>query len=128
MKGLTQFIKFDWPSFANDKSFVVTAVNDYIDYETKEHLGTKVECVIAVDKTPYEFKGGKEFTNRYEKIAFKVNKDVKVPLEARVMPKGNVIAKVYGEFKNQLSVTCDDIAVATASAPVGTSSQLRKEN
>lgn len=126
MKGLTQFIRFDWESFAKDKSFVATSVNDYIDYETKEHLGTRVECVIAVDKTPYDLKDGKEFTNRYEKIAFKVRKDINVPLEARVMPKGNVIAKVYGEFKNQLSVTCDDIVVATASAPVGT--QNRKEN
>ena len=112
MKGLNQFLKFDWDSFAEGKQFIVTGISDYQDYETKAHLGTKVDCVIAADKTPYVFKDGKEFTNRFEKISFKVSKDMNIPLESRVMPK-NVVASIYGEYRNQLSVKCDDIVVAT---------------
>lgn len=126
MRGLGQFETFDWMAFAKDKRFVVTSVSDFIDHETKEHLGTKVECVIADDKTPYEFRNGKAFTNRYEKITFKVNKDVKFPLEAHVIPKG-VKAKVYGEYRNMLSVTCDDMISAALSASASTPTQLKKE-
>ncbi len=113
MKGLNQFVAFDWDRFAEGKVFVVTNVSEYTDYETKNHLGTKVEAVIAVDRTPYAFKDGKQFSNLYEKITFKVAKDVKVPLESRVKPKG-VTATIYGEYRNLLSVKCQDIAVATS--------------
>lgn len=115
MKGLSQFQLFDWDAFAQGKMFIVTGIGEYVDFESKKHLGTKVDCVIAVDKTPYEFKNGNPFTNRYEKLSFKVGKDVEIPLEARVMPKG-VTARVYGDYRNQLSVTCDDIAVLPTQA------------
>ena len=111
MKGLNQFLTFNWAAFAEGKTFVVTGVSEYQDYESKEHLGTKVECVIYVDRTPYSFKDGKEFTNRFEKITFKVLKDVDIPIDSRVMPT-NVVANIYGEYRNQLSVKCEDIAVA----------------
>lgn len=111
MKGLNQFLRFDWNAFAEGKSFLVTSVSEYQDFDTKQHLGTKVECVITSDKTPYSFKDGKEFTNRFEKITFKVLKNVDIPLESRVMPK-NVVANIYGEYRNQLSVKCEDIIVA----------------
>lgn len=114
MKGLNQFQKFDWDAFAKDKVFVVTSISEYSDFETKQHLGTKVDCVIAVDKTPYEFKDGNAFTNHYEKISFKIGKDVNnIPLEARVMPKG-VTARIYGDYRNLLSVKCDDIVVLSS--------------
>lgn len=122
MKGLNQFVAFDWDSFAYGKTFVVTGTSEYTDFETKQHLGTRVDVVIAADKTPYEFKNGNTFTNRYEKLSFKVCKDVSIPLEARVMPKG-VKARVYGDFHNQLSIVCDDIAVATAQASAPASSK-----
>ncbi len=111
MKGLNQFLRFDWNAFAEGKSFLVTGVSEYQDFDTKQHLGTKVECVIASDKTPYSFKDGNEFTNRFEKITFKVLKDLDIPLESRVMPK-NVVANIYGEYRNQLSVKCEDIVIA----------------
>ncbi len=110
MKGLNQFVCFDFSAFMDGKTFVVTGVSDYQDFETKKHLGTKVECVIVADKTHYTFKDGKTFTNRFERITFKVNKDVNPPVDAQVMPK-NAVASVYGEYRNQLSVKCDDIVV-----------------
>ena len=78
------------------------------------------------DNSVYDFKDGKPFTNRFEKLIFHVRKDVNVPLEAHVMPKGNVIANVFGDYRNKLSVKCDDIviiptqtkAVSSAQAPI----------
>ena len=108
MKGLNQFIKFDWDAFAEGKTFIVTGISEYVDFDTKAHLGTKVDCVIATDNTVYKFKDGEEFTNRFEKISFKVSKDINIPIETRVVPK-NAVATIYGEYRNQLSVKCDDI-------------------
>lgn len=110
MKGLNQFLMFNFTAFAEGKQFIVTSVSEYQDYDTKAHLGTKVDCIIAVDKTPYKFKEGEEFTNRFEKITFKVSKDVNIPIESRVIPK-NVVASIYGEYRNQLSCKCSDIEV-----------------
>lgn len=112
MKGLNQFLGFDWGGFAAGKAFIVTSVSELLDYNTKAHLGTKVECVIGADNTPYKFKDGETFTNRYEKITFKVSKDVNIPIDARVMPV-NAVATIYGEYRNQLSVKCDDIQIVT---------------
>ena len=110
MKGLNQFLSFNWDAFAEGKTFIVTGVSEYQDFETKKHLGTKVDCIIASDKTPYKFKNGEEFTNRFEKISFKVSKDVTIPIETRVIVK-NVTASIYGEYRNQLSVKAEDIQV-----------------
>lgn len=110
MKGLNQFLVFNWDAFAEGKTFVVTGISEYQDFETKAHLGTKLDCVIATDTTPYKFKEGEIFSNRFEKISFKVAKDVNIPVEARVVPK-NVVATIYGEYRNQLSVKCEDIAI-----------------
>ena len=112
MKGLNQFMGFNWDAFASEKTFIVVGVGEYQDYDTKSHLGTKVECVIASDDTQYNSKNGEVFSNIYEKITFKVNKDVSIPLKARVKPV-NAVATIYGDYRNQLSVKCDDIMTIT---------------
>lgn len=117
MKGLSQFVNFDWDAFAQGKAFVVVGVGEHLDYISKEKLGTKIDCVIAIDKTPYDFKNGTPFSNRYEKISFKVKKNVDVPLEARIVPK-EVRATIYGEYRNMLSVTCEDVDIIPASSTV----------
>lgn len=46
----------------------------------------------------------------FEKITFKVAAEIDVPLNVEIVPI-NPVAKVYGEYRNQLSVTADDIQV-----------------
>ena len=111
-KALIQFLLFNWAAFAEDKQFVVTGSSEYRDFNTKAHLGTKVECIIAEDRTPYKSKDGQKYSNLYEKITFKVSKDVNIPVNSVVKPV-NAVATVYGEYRNQLSVKCDDIVVVT---------------
>lgn len=106
MKKLGMFTTFDWNAFAKGKRFVCTGCSEWKDFDTQQHLGTRVEAVIAADTTDY----GEEVTNLYEKVTFKIAKDTAVPLNAEIQPKG-VTATVYGEFRNQLSCTVDDIAI-----------------
>ena len=107
MKKLNKFTAFDWNAFAKGKRFVCTGCTEWNDFDTKEHLGTKVESVIAADSTDY----GEEVTNLYEKLTFKVSNDISVPLNVEIQPKG-VVANVYGDYRNQLSCTAEDIAFA----------------
>uniref|UniRef100_UPI0006D1083B hypothetical protein n=1 Tax=Mediterraneibacter glycyrrhizinilyticus TaxID=342942 RepID=UPI0006D1083B len=80
-------------------------------YYKRTH-GTKVDVIIAEDNTAYDIKNDEIITNQYEKLAFKIKKDVNIPMNARVIPV-NPVAVVYGEYRNQLSVTADDIKVIT---------------
>lgn len=114
LKKLTQFLKFDWEAFAKGKTLQVIGTSEWVDYETKVHMGTKIEVVIVRDNTQYTQKEGEHVTNTFEKLTLKIRKDVSVPMNTYVMPV-NVTAKVYGDYRNQLSVTADDIRVITPS-------------
>lgn len=110
MKKLGQFLKFDWETFAKDKRFLCTGGSEWVDYETKEHRGTKIEVVIAVDNTEYRHTEGEVVSNRFEKLAIKVSDDIDIPVDQYVMPTG-VVAKVYGDYRNLLSVTATGLTV-----------------
>lgn len=110
MKKLNQFVKFLFEDFSRGKVYRVTGVRPWLDFTTKELLGTKVEVIVAEDNTVYDTKNGETVTNLYEKLSFKIKKDVKIPVNARVIPV-NPVAVVYGDYRNQLSVTADDIKV-----------------
>ena len=110
LKKLSQFNVFDFRKFSEGKKYMCVGISDYVDYETKRHMGTKVEAVITEDRTRYQQKDGECVSNAFEKLTFKVLKDIKVPINAYINPV-NVDAKVYGDYRNQLSITCDDIQV-----------------
>lgn len=108
MKFLSQFTKFDFDRFSEGKEYMVVEAIPWLENNTKRLLGTTVSVVIITDKTQYsDVKPG---NNRYEKLNFKVKKQVNVSPDTRVIPV-NPIAKVYGDYNNLLSVTCDDIKV-----------------
>jgi hypothetical protein len=110
MKKLIQFQSFEWGAFTKGKLFLVTGTSEWRDFNTKEHLGTIVEVVIYKDETQYAQKEGEHVTNRFEKLKFKIRKDVDVPINCFVQPVG-VTATIYGDYRNQLSVKADDIKV-----------------
>ncbi len=111
MKYLTQFQRFDMDEFLKGKQLLVTGVGENADFETKKHLGTKVEVVIVKDETPYTQKQGEQKTNLFEKFNIKLLKDIDVPVNAYVYPV-NVTAKVYGKYNESLSVTAGDLKIA----------------
>lgn len=110
MKKLNQFLEFNVEKFFEGKVFVTTGISEWRDFDTNQKKGTKVETVIAKDETRYDLKEGEIVSNMYEKLVFKVPKEVKIPMNAQVEPRG-VKATVYGEYRNQLSCTAEDVAV-----------------
>lgn len=110
IKYLSQFLKFHCKAFFDGKKFLCVGCQNWTDYETKKHMGTKVNAVIIEDNTPYKQKDGETVSNLYEKIAFKCKKDVNIPQNANIIPV-NPVATVYGEYRNQLSIVCDDIQI-----------------
>ena len=107
MKNLNQFIFFKFNEFAKDKKFMVTEVSPWQDFNTKQVLGSALTVVIIEDATEY----GKQGNNLYEKFKIKVRKQVNPPVNTLVMPSGEVEATVYGDYRNMLSVTSDDIRI-----------------
>ncbi len=110
MKKLAQFMAFDFDAFSKGKVYQVTGVSEWVDFATKAHMGTKVEVCIVKDDTQYKQKDGENISNLYEKFSIKIPKDTTCPVRAYVMPV-KAVATVYGEYRNQLSVTADDIRV-----------------
>lgn len=110
MKKLPQFSVFDFEAFSKGKLYLCTGQSEWKDYNTGEHLGTKVDVVIYRDDTAYVQKEGESVSNRFEKLTFKVNKDVEVPVEAIIEPV-DAVATIYGDYRNLFSVKCADIKV-----------------
>lgn len=85
----------------------MVSCREWSDYETTEKKGTRVEVAIMRDKTDY---GDPGISNLLEKFSIKIPREVHVPAGAIVEPidgKGTV----YGDYRNQLSVTAADVRV-----------------
>lgn len=118
MKALKMFMEFNWAAFAEGKEFTVRSCSDWIDYNTKELMGTKVEVVITKDETDYHLKDGDTKSNLLETLIFKVSKKIQIPANSKVKPVAPKV-KAYGRdyhgnftsYVNQLSIQCDDVEV-----------------
>ena len=90
-----------------------TGIQPMKDPETGNRIGTKVASVIIKDRTDYGIsEDGTKVSNLFEKIVFKVPKIIDIPINVEIIPI-NPVAKVWGEFQNQLSVRADDIQVVS---------------
>lgn len=107
MKFLNQYLNFAWEPFADGKRFLCLGCKKWVD-NNGTVLGTKVETVITQDKTAY----GKDGSNIFEKIVFKVPSEVSIPANTEVIPQ-NVEATVYGDYRNQLSCIAEKIEIVT---------------
>lgn len=111
MKGLNGF--FDWSRFAHGKVFTATACMPWLDYETKQKLGTRIDVYISQDDTAYRHrKDGSVFSNLGEKFSIKVPGDVKVDIGSLVVPVDPEVT-VYGQYNDKMSVQAKDIKVIT---------------
>lgn len=117
MKGLYGFDIFDWNGFSKDKTFTVKGVGDWVDYETKAVLGTKIDVIITKDNTKYLTNNGQQISNLYAELSFKVKKDMKnsISIGANVVPINPVVV-VYGQYREKLSIKCEDVQTLKMSA------------
>lgn len=110
LKKLSQFEKFDAEGFFANLNLGAVGQSEWKDFTSGEHKGTKVEVVIIGDKHNYKSTGGQQISNMYEKLIVKVPRDIDVPMNSHVRLV-NAYATVYGQYRNQLSITADDIEV-----------------
>lgn len=119
MKAIYAFLKFMLVEFLQGKELTVIGCGPWVDFETHEEKGTKVEVAITKDMTDYPpAKDGRVVSNLFEKFSVKVPKAVSVPVGA-VVTIVNGTATVYGDYRNQLSVRAEDVKVVSAPAPSG---------
>lgn len=110
MRKLAQFLTFDWQRFVEGKTLLTIGSSDWVDFTTKNLLGTRVELVISQDKTKYDLNEGEQVSNIFEKFIVKIPEQITVPLNKHVILHG-VIAKPYGDFQQHLSVSAEKIEV-----------------
>lgn len=112
MKGLSQFRRFDWNGFSANKTYKVVGLADWMDRNTGKRLGKRVDVVITMDNTQYEYRNGEQYTNLYERLTFKVEgvAAVDVTIGDTVVPV-EAVARCYGDYNDQLSITCKGIRV-----------------
>lgn len=124
MKGLGQFREFNWIGFADGKVFKVVGIADWMDRDTGKRLGKRVDVVIVEDNTQYVSRNGEQYTNLYGRLTFKVegNTEVAVSIGDIAAPV-DAVARCYGDYNDQLSVTCKGIRVI----PAPQSAQKTKE-
>lgn len=111
MNSLAQF--FAMEQFLKEKKMKALSMSKWIDRNTGQVLGQKVEVVIIEDNTPYApAKDGTVKTNLYEKMTVKIKKEVSIPVGSIVELVG-AKGRVYGDYQNNLSVTAEDIRVVS---------------
>ena len=111
LKKLSMFLYFDIVAFLADKELLTVGVQEWKDYESQKVLGTKVEVVIISDETDYGNSDGEIISNCYEKLTVKIPaKLTNVPMNTKVSLV-NPEAVVYGEYRNQLSITAENIQI-----------------
>ena len=110
LKKLSQFESFDAKGFFSNLNLGAIGSSEWKDFDTGAHKGTKVEIVVIGDKHDYKSANGEQISNLYEKMIVKVPQDIDVPVNAHVRLV-NPNATVYGQYRNQLSITADDIEV-----------------
>lgn len=119
MKYINTFLKFMLDEFLNGKELTVTGCGPWVDFDTHEEKGSKVEVAITKDTTAYPAaKDGRTGNNLFEKFSVKVAKPLSIPVGA-IVTIVNGTATVYGDYRNQLSVRADDVKVVQAPAPGG---------
>lgn len=110
MKYLNQFLKFNCSGFFMNKKLLVVGIDEWLDFESKKHMGVKIQVVIIEDSTVYKHKDGESGSNVYEKIYIKVPKDVDIPTNSYI-ELVDATGNIYGDFRNQLSVTASDVKI-----------------
>lgn len=112
LKNLSQFILFDWKTFATGKTFLTTNIMPWKDFDEPDKiLGTKVEVAIIRDATEYKpKKDGTILDNLFDKLVVKIPTTVDIPRNKEVTFEG-VVARTYGEYQNNLSIEAKSVQI-----------------
>ncbi|WP_288396052.1 hypothetical protein [uncultured Vagococcus sp.] len=106
-KGLSYFETFDAERYFQKKIIKVMKSETWKDFNTQEVIGSKYTVIVWEDKTEYSKEGVSNVGDTYTvKVKDKEPKNISSPIDAVLI---NPQARVFGDFRNELSVTADDI-------------------
>ena len=110
MRYLNQFLDFRLSEFMEDKTLISVGVSDLVDYNAdKKIIGCKISSVIYKDDTLYSRPDDDTSSNVFEKLSIKVpGKKLNIPNNVEIKLPDTATAVVYGEYRNQLSITSPD--------------------
>ena len=114
LKGLRNYEYFDADAFFEGKRLMVLRTFPWTDFPNKDNIcGTKIETVIFEDNTDY---GDSEITNLFEKVVIKTTKkNLSIPAKTEIKC-ADIDGVLYGEYRNQLSLKCDNIKIVKPTA------------
>ncbi len=110
---LKKYLHFDSDAFFTNLELTVTGMKPWLDYETKQPLGYRVDTVITADSDDHAPKAdGEVVSNLYRPLTLKCKAPSKpnINIGDKVRPVAP-ICKIWGPYLNQLSITCDDVVV-----------------
>lgn len=121
LKGLRGFEgEFKIMEFLAGKTLAVMECSELRDHEDGKPgtvRGSKVTVVVLEDKTVYPSTGknGQLITNKYAQLAVKIpgKMGLSIPVDT-VVELVNPTAKVWGDYRNQLSITAEDVRPVAA--------------
>lgn len=109
MKRLNVFSHVDVETMAANMELKAMKSEILSDFETKKELGAKYTVLIWSDSNDYGTIGisnaGETFT---VKILGQKPKHIETPIDIELVSPTGII---YGDYRNQLSVTADDIVL-----------------
>lgn len=110
MKYLSKLMNFNIEKFLSGKDIRIVGDSDWVDYiggKPSAPKGTIYKCVVVQDKTLYddETRGG----NDGESINIKILGPKKEYKKLQKIKLTDPVGKVYGDYRNQLSVTASQI-------------------
>lgn len=80
-----------------------------VDFESQSVLGAKYTIIIWQDHTDY---GDKDISNQGETLVVKVKGKEPHPVSSpSIVTLVNPNGVVFGEYRNQLSITADDVLI-----------------
>lgn len=126
MRYLNQFLSFNLSDFMKDKTLISVGVSDLVDYNAdKKIIGCKIAAVIYKDDTLYSKPDDDTSSNVFEKISIKVpGKKLNIPNNVEIKLPNTATAVVYGEYRNQISITSPDgVIVVNKKSPSNAASR-----
>jgi len=113
LADLKRYMHVDSDAVFKNIELTVTGIKPWLDYETKQPLGYRVDTVITADSEDHPPKAnGEEVSNLYRPLTLKCTASTKpnINIGDRVRPV-SPLCKIWGPYLNQLTTTCDDVVV-----------------
>ena len=115
LEGIKEHMHIDAAAALNPLDLTVTAIKPLLNNDTKVQEGYKVETTVTADRATHSPKASGEIvSNLYRPLTLKIKSMTRpnVNIGDKVIAVNPVI-RLWGPYMTYVSITCDDVVVAT---------------